>query len=499
MNPSTTIPETGLYADEAPGGLIVPPTSEQFHQGVEPEMTCPAPWWNYFNNLFTNTAIKARADMAALLLELNNLLTAYGYTPTIELSNQLATLFSRFISGDNNRGTLKLTAGSLNSILKSGFYQYTEGVTDFPSGLTSGMIIHTQFSDSDESAVQIALGTAAGSSWIRTKASNSWQAWSKIWTSSNDGTGSGLDADLIRGKDPSQFGAIGPDGWPQIKRPAIGLASYVGNSGKIPLMAASRPAIVSLGNYTIAIVYVETITNNVKIACYAWDGSDYTLLGSEQTIATRAGVLYAAALTDEDIVINILDASSVRTLEVYHVDKTDYSWAKVGNTTPIASLGQIMFLHTNALIGVIGNSLVYLTWDGSSWTNVSSLAFTNPLISRQTDSTFTAVNVSGGVVTTIQCIAGIFTILSSTPTLAGFSLITIEMVGNYLFITTAGTAGRILFRLYDSAAAVWRELPTGPAALGWYSRPVAVACAMDNSNIVYFEYTTQTFFTLKCI
>lgn len=498
MNPVTTIPETGLYADEAPGGLIVPPTSEQFHQGVEPEMTCPAPWWNYFNNLFTNTAIKARADVAALLLELNNLLTAYGYTPTTALSNQLVTLFGRFISGDNNRGTLKLITGSLNSILKSGFYQYTEGVTDFPSGLTSGMIIHTQFSDSDESAVQIALGTAAGSSWIRTKASNSWQAWSKIWTSSNDGIGSGLDADLIRGQDPSQFGAIGPDGWPQIKGPGIGLAGYAGNSAKIPLMAASRPAIVSLGNYTIAIVYVETITNNVKIACYAWDGSDYTLLGSEQTIVTRVGILYAAALTDEDIVINILDASSVRTLEVYHVDKTDYSWAKVGNTTPIASLSQIIKLHTNAMIGVIGNSVVYLTWDGSSWTNVSSLAFTSPLISKQTDSTFTAINTSDGTVATIQCIAGIFTTLSSLATFGGNTLITSETVGNYLFVTMAGTNGRIFFRLYDSAAAVWRAAPAG-AALTWINHPVAVACAMDNSNIVYLEYTTQTFFTIKCI
>lgn len=498
MNPSTTIPETGLYADEAPGGLIVPPTSEQFHQGVEPEMTCPAPWWNYFNNLFTNTAIKARADMTALLLELNNLLTAYGYTPTIELSNQLATLFSRFISGDNNRGTLKLTTGSLNSILKSGFYQYTAGVTDFPSGLTSGMIIHTQFSDSDESAVQIALGTAAGSSWIRTKASNSWQAWSKIWTSSNDGTGSGLDADLIRGKDPSQFGAIGPDGWPQIKSPGVGIASYIGNSAKIPLMATSRPAIVSLGNYTIAIVYVETITNNVKIACYTWDGSDYTLLGSEHTITTRVGILYAAALTDEEIVINIIDASSVRTLEVYRVDKTDYSWTKVGNTTPIAGLGQIIKLHANALIGVISNSLVYLTWDGSSWTNVSSLAFTSPLIAKQTESTFTVINTSNSTIYTIRCIAGIFTVLSS-GLFGTYSFLVIEGVGNnYLFITTSGTSGCIYFRVYDSVGAIWHMAPM-ESTMRWGNHPVAVACAMDNSNIAYFEYTTQTFFTLKCI
>lgn len=90
MKTTSGIPTTALYADEAPGGLIEPPTSPQFHAGVEPEMTLPAAWWNYFTNLFTNTNIQAKADITSILAELNNTLTALGITPDPLLSNQLA-------------------------------------------------------------------------------------------------------------------------------------------------------------------------------------------------------------------------------------------------------------------------------------------------------------------------------------------------------------------------------------------------------------------------
>ena len=91
MKTTSSIPTTALYADEAPGGLIEPPTSPQFHAGVEPEMTLPAAWWNYFTNLFTNTNIQAKADITGILAELNNLLTSLGITPDPLLNNQLAT------------------------------------------------------------------------------------------------------------------------------------------------------------------------------------------------------------------------------------------------------------------------------------------------------------------------------------------------------------------------------------------------------------------------
>jgi len=97
MNTESGIPVTGLYADEAPSGYIEPPTNTQFHSGVEPEMTLPAAWWNYFVNLFTNTNIKAKEDITAILAELNNALTTFGYTVTPASNNQLATLLTEGI------------------------------------------------------------------------------------------------------------------------------------------------------------------------------------------------------------------------------------------------------------------------------------------------------------------------------------------------------------------------------------------------------------------
>ena len=99
MNTESGIPITSLYADEAPSGYIEPPTNTQFHSGVEPEMTLPAAWWNYFVNLFTNTNIKTKEDITAILAELNNVLTTMGITPDSEESNQLATLFHASLGG----------------------------------------------------------------------------------------------------------------------------------------------------------------------------------------------------------------------------------------------------------------------------------------------------------------------------------------------------------------------------------------------------------------
>ena len=43
--------------------------------------------------------------------------------------------------------------------------------------------------------------------WHRQVTNNSFGAWNRIWSSSTDGSGSGLDADLLDGKDHTNFGA----------------------------------------------------------------------------------------------------------------------------------------------------------------------------------------------------------------------------------------------------------------------------------------------------
>ena len=47
--------------------------------------------------------------------------------------------------------------------------------------------------------------TDNGNIWHRLSTSTSWGGWQKVWDAGNDGTGSGLDADLLDGKHASAF------------------------------------------------------------------------------------------------------------------------------------------------------------------------------------------------------------------------------------------------------------------------------------------------------
>src|SRR5690606_32690470 len=50
-----------------------------------------------------------------------------------------------------------------------------------------------------DAAKQVFYAYLGGSSYWRVKSSGVWGAWQKYWTNTNDGSGSGLDADLLRG------------------------------------------------------------------------------------------------------------------------------------------------------------------------------------------------------------------------------------------------------------------------------------------------------------
>ena len=176
MNTESGIPVTGLYADKAPSGYIEPPTSTQFHSGVEPEMTLPAAWWNYFVNLFTNTNIKTKEDITAILAELNNALTTMGITPDPESSNQLATLFQ-------------------NDVLPVTFANANMNANPYT---TSSLV--------PKHRGNIAINTTTRTTWIATNTTAAAASWSRLWSPENDGTGSGLDADLVRGTTPGTRG-----------------------------------------------------------------------------------------------------------------------------------------------------------------------------------------------------------------------------------------------------------------------------------------------------
>ena len=52
---------------------------------------------------------------------------------------------------------------------------------------------------------QLAWGSTSGRIWVRRNNSGTWAAWTNIWTNSNDGAGTGLDADKLDGQHGSFY------------------------------------------------------------------------------------------------------------------------------------------------------------------------------------------------------------------------------------------------------------------------------------------------------
>lgn len=110
-----------------------------------------------------------------------------------------------FIFGGSNSGST--FSDDLDSIEKSGFYRIGTTATGSPFSGAIGALIHLSGLQSEmgTAAVQIASRYSAAAYWIRRR-NTTWSAWEKLWTAGNDGSGSGMDTDLVRGTTPGAGG-----------------------------------------------------------------------------------------------------------------------------------------------------------------------------------------------------------------------------------------------------------------------------------------------------
>lgn len=94
---------------------------------------------------------------------------------------------------------------SPDSIVKSGFYSCLSTGTTVPDATGNWIIIHSAYAGGSTTASQIAFNNATGATWTRAKVASTWGSWYKLWNANNDGSGSGLDADLFDGIDSTYF------------------------------------------------------------------------------------------------------------------------------------------------------------------------------------------------------------------------------------------------------------------------------------------------------
>ena len=102
-------------------------------------------------------------------------------------------------------------SSNLDSDYRAGMTGYSPSTSGTKPDTGYGQIINivssgSSHNNSNNWITQLAFGTGQDSSWFRSKTnSGAWGAWRTIWNDSNDGSGSGLDADLLDGIDGSSF------------------------------------------------------------------------------------------------------------------------------------------------------------------------------------------------------------------------------------------------------------------------------------------------------
>lgn len=110
-------------------------------------------------------------------------------------------------------GTISLPHGTdLNTVLTSGFYRINNMPANAPAGASFNQMIVCRGSDT---ALQLVGRYATSDLYFRAGATEAGhpsfiggKAWNTLWNSGNDGAGSGLDADLLDGKEGSHYAPI---------------------------------------------------------------------------------------------------------------------------------------------------------------------------------------------------------------------------------------------------------------------------------------------------
>ena len=114
-----------------------------------------------------------------------------------------------FNRGDSVYGSMPGVSGwDMNTVFttrnRSGFIDAWSG-TNFPSGTTHVQGIQVRHNSGNHYGFQLVNQYNQDKIWHRRVTNSSFAGWSQVWTSSTDGAGSGLDADLLDGVQASGF------------------------------------------------------------------------------------------------------------------------------------------------------------------------------------------------------------------------------------------------------------------------------------------------------
>jgi hypothetical protein len=113
---------------------------------------------------------------------------------------------TRVIYGSNSSGTNEGNISDWNAISKTGFYSHSAATNRWSSAVNWSSVLHFKLYDDNNSySSQMGFNTYDNRMYARTNSAGVWTGWDEFWTSGNDGSGSGLDADLLDGQQGSYY------------------------------------------------------------------------------------------------------------------------------------------------------------------------------------------------------------------------------------------------------------------------------------------------------
>ena len=153
---------------------------------------------------------------------------------------------AHIIYADNTSGSWS-SHSNWNTISKSGFYTHSNASNRWSTNNYSSLIHHRLYTSNNNYATQLGFDTYNNNLYTRTNNNGTWTSWDKIWHAGVDGSGSGLDADLLDGQHGSYYLAYGNlTGAPTIphvpsNNVVEGGTSY---SGEYPMVARTSANII---------------------------------------------------------------------------------------------------------------------------------------------------------------------------------------------------------------------------------------------------------------
>jgi hypothetical protein len=220
-------------------------------------------------------------------------------------------------------------------------------------------------------------------------------------------------------------------------------------------LVGSGYAIASLANSRLATLTSSVVAlwdeGNTRLGAHTWNGSTWSVTGSQLTITTTAGSRSDIASLDSTDIAMVVPISGTYYLRTYRWSGS--AWSQIGTSlslglTSAISLPSIYKLNSTTIAMVDGTAedLITYTWNGSSWSQTGNIfnldtLVTNPKVTGINETDIIMIDGGTGNITVFRWDGSDWTILisdSCTDATGGLSIC--ETTFSFFAISSGGNS-----------------------------------------------------------